>query len=153
MTETPSFDLEAAHRYFAAQCFNQAWRYIDQPTRSANADEAMLQLAMASLWHWGQRSDCAPRNIAVGTWQVARVHALAGRGQEALRYGQMSLSAAAAEPPFYRGYAHEAMARACMVLGDAQGTGEHLAAAHRFLGEVTDPEEREMLEKDLKTIE
>jgi hypothetical protein len=45
------------------------------------------------------------------------------------------------------------MARACMVLGDAQGTREHLAAAHRLLGEVTDAEEHEMLEKDLKTIE
>jgi len=65
----------------------------------------------------------------------------------------MSLAAGAAEPPFYRGYAHEAMARARMVLGDARGTGEHLAAAHRLLGEVTDPEEHEMLEKDLRTIE
>jgi hypothetical protein len=153
MTETPPFDLEAAHRYFAPHCFNRTWDLINQPARSADEDELMLQLAMASLWHWGQRPDVTPLNISIGAWQVSRVHALAGRGQEAMRYGQMSLSAAAAEPPFYRGYAHEAMARACMVLGDSQGTGEHLAAAHRLLGEVTDPEEREMLEKDLKTIE
>jgi hypothetical protein len=65
----------------------------------------------------------------------------------------MCLAAAVAEPPFYRVFAHEAMARACMVLGDAQGTHEHLATAHRFFGIVTDPEEHEMLAKDLKTIE
>ena len=153
MSEIPPFDLEAAHRFFAPHCFNGAWNFIDKTSRSAEEDEAMLQLAMASLWHWGQRADVDARNISVGAWQVARVHALAGRGQEALRYGQMCLASAAAEPPFYRGFAHEAMARACMVLGNAQGTREHLAAAHRFLGEVTNPEEHEMLAKDLKTIQ
>lgn len=153
MSQTPSFDLEAAHRYFAPHCFNRAWDLIDEPTRSVENDETMLQLAMASLWHWNQRPDVTARNRSVGAWQVSRAHALAGRGEEAMRYGQMSLAAGAAEPPFYRGYAHEAMARARMVLGDARGTGEHLAAAHRLLGEVTDPEEHEMLEKDLRTIE
>jgi len=153
MTETPPFDIEAAHRFFAPHCFNRAWDLINKPTRNAEEDEAMLQLAMASLWHWGQRADVVPRNHSVGAWQVARVHALAGRGQEALRYGQICLAATAAEPPFYRGFAHEAMARACMVLGDAQGTREHLAAAHRLLGEVTDPEDHEVLAKDLRTIE
>jgi hypothetical protein len=153
MSQTPAFDLEAAHRYFAPHCFNSAWDLIDQPTRGAEEDEAMLLLAMASSWHWSQRPDVTARNRSVGAWQVSRAHALAGRGLEAMRYGHMSLAAGTAEPPFYRGYAHEAVARACMVLGDAQGTGEHLAAAHRLQGEVTDPEEHEMLEKDLKTIE
>jgi hypothetical protein len=81
MAETPSFDLEVAHRFFAPHCFNSAWNLIDKPSRSAEEDDAMLQLAMASLWHWGQRTDVTPRDISVGAWQVARVHALAGRGQ------------------------------------------------------------------------
>ncbi len=152
MTETPPLDLEAAHRYFAPQCYNQAWKLIDKPVRSAEEDEAMLQLAMTSLWHWGQRADSAPRNLSIGAWQVSRAHALAGRGQEAMRYGQMSLAAADTESPFYRGYAQEAIARAYMVLGDAERTNRHLAAAQRLLSEVSDLEEREMLEKDLKTI-
>ncbi len=153
MSQTPSFDLDAAQRYFAPHCFNSAWDLIHKLTRSAAEEEAMLLLAMASLWHWSQRPGVTARNRSVGAWQISRAHALAGRGQEAMRYGEMSLAAGAAEPPFYRGFAHEAMARACRVLGDAQGTGENLAAAHRLLGEVTDPEEHELLEKDLKPIE
>ena len=33
MSEQPGFDLQAAHRYFSAACFNQAWDLIDKADR------------------------------------------------------------------------------------------------------------------------
>ncbi|MBW6493806.1 MAG: hypothetical protein K0B16_04495 [Burkholderiaceae bacterium] len=35
MAKTPEFDLAAAHRYFAAHCFNSAWELIGKTDRSA----------------------------------------------------------------------------------------------------------------------
>lgn len=57
MSQTPDFDRIAAHRYFSAECFNQAWDLIEKPQRTAEDNEKMLLLSIASLWHWTQRPD------------------------------------------------------------------------------------------------
>ena len=69
MAKEPEFDLQVAHRYFSATCFNQAWELIDKPERTAEEDEAMVQLSLASTWHWTQREDCTPANLSIGYWQ------------------------------------------------------------------------------------
>jgi hypothetical protein len=68
MTTQPDFDLQTVHRYFAAHCFNMAWEFFDNHNRNAGDDLAMLQTAMASLWHWTQREDAEPRNLSAGCW-------------------------------------------------------------------------------------
>lgn len=45
------FELEAAHKYFSAECFNRAWDYIGKPIRNKGEEDMMLQLSLASLWH------------------------------------------------------------------------------------------------------
>jgi len=42
MTKKPDFDLFSAHKFFAAQCFNQTWDYIDKPTRTKSEEDSML---------------------------------------------------------------------------------------------------------------
>ncbi len=154
MAKAPDFDVKAAHKYFAATCFNQAWDLIDKKSRTAEEDHEMLALSMASAWHWTQRDDCTAQNMSVAYWQLARVFALLKQGDNARRYGQMCLTVSKSEgvPPFYLGYAYEALARAEMVAGDKAKMAEYLAEAQRAAERVKDAESRKMLLDDLATI-
>src|SRR5262245_27775596 len=112
MAQDPGFDTAKAHRYFSANCFNKAWEFIEKPDRTPDEDEQMIRLSQASMWHWTQREDCKRQNLSIGYWQLSRVYAIAGRPDDARRYGQLCLEHSREEPPFYLGYAYEALARA-----------------------------------------
>jgi hypothetical protein len=154
MSAEPTFDLQAAHRYFSAHCFNLAWDLIDKPSRTPEEDEAMIQLGMASLFHWSQRPDCTDENRSIGYWQLSRIFTLAGRLHNAQRYGQLSLDYAQKEGvlPFALGYAYEALARAASALGDKSQMQRYLAQAHQVANRLTDLEAKEQLLADLDTI-
>jgi len=151
----PEFDLQNAHQYFAVSCFNSAWEYIDKPTRTVDDKEKMLQLAMASAWHWTQREDCTPQNMAIAYWQISRVHALCGRGEEAVRYGDLSLAASQEEgvAPFALGYAYEALARGEMVIGNRKRMDTWLAKANEVAETLPDKDTQKALLADLGTIQ
>ena len=151
---TPEFDQAKAHKFFSADCFNNTWGLIDKEDRSPEEDEQMLLLAMASAWHWTQRDECAPSNLAVGFWQISRVHSLLGRADEARRYGHLSLKngTAADSDPFTIGYAYEALSRAESVAGDKAKMTEYLAKAKKAAGEVPNEESKKMLLDDLGAI-
>ncbi|MBA4020154.1 MAG: hypothetical protein C0483_23580 [Pirellula sp.] len=149
---TPEFDAAAAHRHFSAACFNGVWDILERPSRTPDDDVRLLAAAHASLWHWLQRPDCTPRNRTVGYWLLARVYAVQGNAAEALRYGSLSLDEAKDEPPFYQGYAHEALARAARVAGVLTLAEQHLAEARRFVELVSDAGERNMIETDLRQL-
>ena len=91
MAQKPDFDLTAAHRYFAAECFNRAWDLIDKPVRTPEEDQDMIHLNQASLYHWSQREDCTNRNLSVGNWQASRIYALLGQADNARRKQNKSL--------------------------------------------------------------
>lgn len=150
----PDFDLNAAHRWFAAECFNRAWEYIEKKQRTPEEDEEMIRLSLASSWHWAQRPDCTDTNRSVGLWQNARVYALVGQAENARRYGLMCLaiSRSGGLPPFNLGYAYEALARAESVAGNHQRANELVAEARQLAAQVTDKEDRDLLLADLETI-
>lgn len=154
MPDQPNFDLNTAHRYFAADCFNRAWDFIDKPQRSPAEDDEMLHLSLASLWHWLQRPDATSANLSVGYRQVARVYTLRGEPANARHYATLSLqsSQAAGVGPFYRGYAFEALARAEALAGDVEKAAEYLRQARAEAEKVEDPEDRNLLLKDLDSM-
>jgi len=151
---TPEFDLQKAHRHFSLTCFNEAWGLIEKTGRTPDEDEQMLRLSVASAWHWTLRDDCTPQNLSIAYWQISRVHALVGRGDEAARYGQRCLQASQGEgtAPFALGYAYEALARAEAVRGNTAEAKEHLAKAREVAETLTEEETRKMLLNDLATI-
>lgn len=151
-TAPTTFDEVAGHRFFSAQCFNRTWELIEKPNRAERDDEEMLLLAQVSLWHWMQRDDCTPRSLSVGYWLLSRVHALLNQAELAKRHGELSLEQAAGEEPFYAGYAHEALARAALIDGDHAALERHLKEARTCAAQVTDAEERGMLERDLEGL-
>jgi hypothetical protein len=154
MGNQPDFDLQTAHKYFAAECFNRAWDFIDKPHRNKSEEDRMLQLSLASLWHWTQREDSTSTNLSVGYWQVSRVFALLRQADQARRYGELCLEASQGEDvlPFYRGYAYEALARAEMVAGNLDEMEKHLIQAHQVAAALSDPKEKKQLMRDLAKI-
>lgn len=152
MSAAPPIDVPLAHRYFAAAAFNQCWDLIDRNDRAPEQNEQMLLLSLASLWHWTQRADCTAQNRSIGYWQVSRVYSLLGQGDNARRYGELCLNVSGGEPPFYLGYAYEALARAAMVAGDRVAMTGHLEDARKHAAAVADADSRAALEKDLETI-
>jgi hypothetical protein len=154
MPSKPDFDLEKAHRYFAAECFNRTWDYIDKSPRTPEEDEKMLMLTMASFYHWTQRPDCTPGNLSIGYWQLARVHALLHHAEPARHYGQLCLKYSQGEgtEPFHLAYAYEALARAEAVAGDNAKRDEYLRLGHEVSKTLDDPETKERFLADLATI-
>ena len=71
------------HRRLAASCFNKTWEYLRKPELTAEEAEEMIHVSHASFWHWKQVEDHTPLNIAIGTWQLARVYAVAGLPERA----------------------------------------------------------------------
>jgi hypothetical protein len=154
MAKNTQMDLQAAHKYFSVENFNRTWDYIDKSRRNKNEEDTMLQLSLASLWHWTQREDCTPTNLSIGYWQVSRVFALLRQADNARRYAELSLAASEKEGvlPFYRGYAYEALARAEMVAGNEDAMEKYLIQAHQIAVGLADPEGKKQLLHDLSRI-
>jgi len=113
----------------------------------------MLQLSQASLSHWTQRSDCTPKNLSIGNWQLSRVYALLGQAENALRSARMCLHYSENTSPFFIGYAHEALARSATIADDNVGKAYHLTEARRYLAQITNDADRALLQADLQSLE
>jgi ATP/maltotriose-dependent transcriptional regulator MalT len=153
MSDTKDFDVIAGHRFFSANAYNRAWGFIDLPVRTAEETEAMLHAAHASFWHWSQRPDVTPTNLSIGYWQLARVYTLAGEPETALRYARRCLETSAGAEPVYEGFAYEALARAEAARGDMSAAAAHKARAQALAEQVEDPEDRALLEADLRRLD
>lgn len=152
MSKKPEFDLQEAHRYFSADCFNRVWGLLDKKERTPEENEEMLRLGYASYWHWTQRPDCSSENLSISYWQLARIYAVIGRAENARRYGQMCLEISQDLPPFFLGYAYEALARAEATDGKRKKADEYLAAAKKASEKVSDEDAKQQLLADLASI-
>lgn len=153
MADTPNFDIQQAHKYFSTDCFNKTWDNMDKDGgRSTEENIEMLHTAIASLWHWSQRNDVTPKNLAIGYWQVSRVYCLIKQPHNARRYGLLSHQYSKDQSPFLRGYAYETLARAEMIANKRVIMREYLAKAHQMLEQIEDEEDKKILSKDLETI-
>ena len=140
------------HKKLSVDCFNRAWELLDKKDRTKEDDERMVSLAHASLAHWRMREDCTDRNLSIGYWQLSRVYAVLGQGDNAERYGGLCMHVSGQEPPFYLAYAHEALARAALLNERRELFDKHLAEAKTLVSQVTDADEKKMLEDDLAQL-
>jgi hypothetical protein len=154
MAEKNDLDQKAAHKYFSVNCFNKAWDLIDKTARTPAEDEDMIRLNLASHYHWTQRDDYTPTNASIGHWQTSRIYAIIGQAENARRYGLLCLEASQAEdvPPFFLGYAYEALARAEAVGGDREKSEEFINEAKAAAEKTERPEDKKQLLDDLGTI-
>lgn len=152
MPNPPAFDIQAAHRYFAAYYFNACWNLIEKPDRSNEEGAQMVRLSLTSLQHWSEWEGVTDTNFSIGYWQVSRVYSLIGQAEEARRYAEYCQEISWDLPPFYKAYAKEARARAEWCAGDEVAARQWAREAAELTEEVTDMEERQMLLKDLATL-
>jgi hypothetical protein len=149
-----SFDIDQGHVYFSARAFNRAWDYMEQGDhRSADEDLMMLHTAIASLWHWTQREDVKAENLSVGYWQVSRVFNLLKQPDNARTYGLQALKQAEQLEPFFKAYAYETLARAEMLANNRVVMMVYLEKAREMTNLVTDEEDKQLLLKDLESLQ
>ena len=145
-------ELARYERTIAPRAFNEAWRLLDSEDRTTDQDDQLLAATMTQrfLWH---RVGTA-RNRAIADWQVSRVASVLGSEDLARRFARNSLDIARDEDlgPFVVGYAHEALARAAALIGDDDALRTNLESARSRLGEISDPEERDLLAADLDEL-
>ena len=141
------------HRALAVGLFNHVWELLSTPDRTPAMDAQMVHAAHASRFHWSQVG--GPEQMAVGDWQCSRVYAVLGRSEPALHHARASLAICeeAGLGDWVLAAAYEALARASAVAGDDAGKAQSLAMARQAVAAIADPEDREVIEADLATIE
>ncbi len=142
------------HRGLAASCFNKTWEYLRKLELTAREAEEMIHVSHASFWHWNQVEDHTPLNIAIGTWQLARVYAVAGLPKRAEYFAQRCIAVAENNglPPYYVAYGYEARARAKALHGERQAAHDLISRARRLADQVQEMVDRRALLDDLNAI-
>ncbi len=151
-TEDPALTETEFHKKMAIRWFNETWNLLDKPERTPEEDVRMSHTAHASRLHWEFVGKA--ENFAIGEWQVARVHAVLRQPEAALFHARRSLEIATLHQlsPFLLACAHEAIARA-FSLTEPAAAADHIAVARRMAAEITDPEEKKILDEDLASID
>ena len=148
----PELDL-ATRRALAVGLFNYTWTLLEDPDRTPEQDDEMLNAAHASRYHWGEVGEAV--NLSRGEWQVARVYSVLGRAEPALYHARRCVEineANDAREDWDLGSAYEAMARASAVAGDNGARDEWKARAVAELARIKDAEDRQVLEQDIATL-
>ena len=57
-------EQKKAHEHFSESCFSDVWKHLDNPSRSEDDVEEMINLAHASLWHWSKRPDATGKHFS-----------------------------------------------------------------------------------------
>jgi hypothetical protein len=141
------------HRGLAVAYFNRAWTLIDAPDRTAEQDRDLLATTFASRQHWVDAGGTA-ENLAIADWQVAHAASLVGLSDTALSFATASVSRSESSdlPVWMQASAHEGLARAHAAAGDRASYDRESARANELLAAVDDPEDRDLVSRQLASI-
>jgi hypothetical protein len=140
------------HEKYAKDLFNRTWDYLDKTDRTVDDDDAMLQAAYGSRYHWSQIGE--PVHFARGEWQISRVWSVLGKAEPAIYHAQRSLATCEANSigDFDLAFAHEACARAFALASNTDGCKRHLALADRAGEKIVKDGDRKYFFGQLKTV-
>jgi hypothetical protein len=141
-------------RQLAVELFNRGWTLMETDERTEEQDDELINTAHASAYHWTQVG--TPANRARSEWQLSRVYTVLDRPEPALHHARRCLAYCEENPEAIEDwdlpYAHEALARAHALAGEADVAGRHAAAARELAAGVAGAEDRVHLEADLGTL-
>jgi hypothetical protein len=141
-------------RQLAVELFNRGWTLMETDERTEEQDDELINTAHASAYHWAQVG--TPANRARSEWQLSRAYTVLDRPEPALHHARRCLAYCEENPQAIEDwdlpYAHEALARAHALAGEADVAGRHAAAARELAAGVAGAEDREHLEADLGTL-
>ena len=145
--------MSVDHRQLGVDLFNHTWTFLEEAERTPDEDDAMIHAAYASRYHWSQASQEA-KHHARGEWQLSRVFAVLGRGEPAVFHGERCLEwcGRGDVEDWDVAFAHEALARAHKVAGNAEAAEQHKQLARELGDALADAEDREHFDKDWATL-
>jgi len=152
MTEPTTADVD--HRRLGVQLFNHVWTLLGLSERTVEQDDELVHAAHASRYHWGLVGEA--RHLGRGEWQISRVYCVLGRAEPALHHARRCLAileAAGDREDWDLPFAFEALARASLVAGDREAAAGYAARVRELAEAVADPEDRELLERDLASLD
>lgn len=140
------------HRKWAADLFNRVWTLLLRKKRTLEEIDEMIHAAHASRYHWSKVGK--PKHFAIGEWQISRVYAVLRRPEPALWHAKRALEICEKHRvgDFPLAFAHEALARAYAVAGRTRDVRKHLRLAGQTAMQIKEPEDRELLLRDLASI-
>jgi hypothetical protein len=143
-----------ADRQLGVDLFNRTWTLMQKERRTPAEDDELIHCAHASAYYWLEAGTAA--NRARSEWQCSRMYTVLGRAEPALHHARRCLEICEAEPIALEDwdlpFAHEALARAYALAGDAGQSNRHLERARELTAAVTDEDDRVLLETDLDSI-
>lgn len=140
------------HRHFAVEMYNASWDLLGRTDRSPDDDAALMAAAFGSAAHWDHIG--TDENRAIGDHQIAKAAGAVGLPDVAVVYARRALDRVerGGLPDWLLAAAHEGMARACAVAGDAEGRAHWIEQCTRTLAAVTDPDDRAVVADQLRTV-
>jgi hypothetical protein len=139
-----------SHRDFAKGINGEVWRLLETPNRTLQESERMIYAAYASCYHWLHAG--AAVNHQRGEWLIARVYTVLGLGEAATRHARRCMELTdehrAQLEDFDLAFAHEIVARAAALRGDAEEAKVHIARAREEGEKIADPEDRKVFFDD-----
>jgi hypothetical protein len=151
-TKPPQLD-EEIERKLAAGLYNEVWRLMELAERTPEQTDAMIHAAHASRHHWAQVG--AHPNLGRGEWLCSRVYWVLGRPEPALWHAHRCLElleAAEDAEDWDLPAAYEGLARAYKVAGNDAEASKWAARGRESAAAISDPEDREQIEKDLRAL-
>jgi len=145
----PSFDLSAAHRWFAIELNNNLWRALEAGRWSADEAEQNIHAAHAACYHWLQVGNIS--HHARAECLLANVYATAGFGESALRHAVRCRELIEDSPYAFEdwdfAFAYDALARAYTLTGDAGEAANFRQQADSAGAAISDEEDRMVFER------
>lgn len=153
MTDKPTPEETALwQRRLAGQANNRAWALSEQPTRTPEEDEEMLQAAHTAMYLWKIVGN--DNNKAHAAQLLAHAYAtlkLAHPASYYLAKSQPTFLAETAEP-WERALAHAVAANVAAAKGEDALHREHFRLATEQVAALPDPEERAILAATLRVL-
>jgi tetratricopeptide (TPR) repeat protein len=142
----------AAERAMAVELYNRVWSLLDEAELSVEQRDEVVHCAHASAWHWSRVGTV--QNRAIGEWQISRVYASLGRPEPAVHHAHRAFGRAeeVGDVPWLLASAYEGLARAYAAAGDVETARQWRDRAMLALDQVDDPEDREIVEKDIAAL-
>lgn len=153
MAERPSpEEIARWHRYFAVETNNRAWDLCEKEGRTEAEDREMLDAAHATSLHWGHVGTAV--HHARATLLLAHVHALLGRGEQALGDARLALGmfGSCEAEDWDLAFAHAIVGQAAAALGDEATHAEHYATAVALGRAIAGDEDREIFQTFLARL-
>ncbi|MFM7843109.1 MAG: hypothetical protein ACKPEY_02605 [Planctomycetota bacterium] len=139
-------------RRLASQANDRAWSLTEAESRTPQQDEEMLNAAHAAQYFWNIVGNDS--NRAHAALLLAHVYALLklpGPAQYFLDQSQSALLSPSAQP-WEVVLAHAVVANVAAARGDANAHREHYQLAFQLVEQLSDPEDRKILEATLRIL-